>query len=525
MKNEGVGLKKRVLISTIVFIAMLLSSSLVYAGWTSVFPPSVSNSWELNAVHFTSSYEGWAVGGDNANHTAVLLNFSGDAWSIVPPPTVSANWRLNAVHFSSSAEGWAVGEDDTNHIGVLLHYSGGAWSNVPPPTISANWRLNAVHFSSSSEGWAVGQGTTPRGKFGVLLHYSGGVWNNVVLTTIGQNLALLGVHFSSPTEGWAVGDDEVTHNGVILHYSGGVWSKGTPPAIDANWWLVGIHFTSSGEGWAVGGSNNGTVRQGVLLHCSGGSWTKLTGPTVSNDWTLNGVHFTSSSEGWAVGSDTSFLDNMWGTRGVLLHYSAVGWAKVTAPAASGDWWLNGVHFPLYAKGWAVGKGGTVTGVLLRYSGPTNNLSGTQQKIPTKNTYTVNTQGDVKFQNSSYDLSGDLEVYLNEEGLVADDEGCYMKFTGDDGSSLCINQIGSVSTDVQKKNTDQLLLVGTGKMTIPIGGISRTGIVYLDIKGTLKKNPSGETESASISGKIGGAGLDFVSSGSFRMTLIMEEYQR
>ena len=60
-------------------------------------------------------------------------------------------------------------------------------------------------------------------------------------------------------------------------------------------------------------------------------------------------------------------------------------------------------------------------------------------------------------------------YLDEQGFDSNDEGCYLKFTGDDRSSICIKQVGSASTDVQKSKTDQLLLVGTGEFTLPIEG--------------------------------------------------------
>jgi hypothetical protein len=516
MIKRGIGLRKRGLILFIGFMVSLLSSSLVYAGWSNVTPPSVSNSWELNATHFTSSYEGWAVGADNVHQIGALLHYSGDTWSNVTAPSLNGNWWLSGVHFTSSSEGWAVGQMTISYrsAGVLLHYSGGLWSNVTPPSLNGNYSLVGVHFTSSSEGWAVGRfnAQASPNNIGLLLHYSGGAWSSVTPPSVSGNWKLYGVHFTSSSEGWAVGEDDVNHTGVLLHYSGGVWSKVNPPSIDANWALVGIHFTSSGEGWAVGGSNNGTDISGLLLHYSGGLWSKMTAPSAT---TLSGVHFSSPSEGWAVGQ-------AWGT-GVLLQYSGGGWGIVTSPSVSYDWWLNGAYFPLYAKGWAVGKDPiNGRGVLLRYSGPTNNLTGTQQKIPTKNTYTVNTQGDVKFQNFAYNLAGKFEVYLNEEGFVSNDEGCYLKFTGDDRSSICINQMGSASTDVQKSKTDQLLLVGTGEITIPIEGNPRTGVVYLDLKGTLKKNSSGGIASVTITGKMGGGGSDFVCSGSYRMTLTMEE---
>ena len=397
------GLKKRGLISSVVFIVWVCSCSLLYAGWSNVVPPSVSNTWELNAVHFTSSYEGWAVGTDDVHQIGALLHYSGDTWSNVTAPSVGGNWWLSGVHFTSSSEGWAVGQITIGFrsAGVLLHYSGSSWSNVPPPSLSGNYSLAGVHFTSSSEGWAVGRfnAQASPNNIGLLLHYSGGAWSSVPPPSVSSNWTLSGVHFISSSEGWAVGNDDVNHTGVLLHYSGGAWSKVNPPSIDANWSLNGIHFTCSGEGWAVGGFKMERTYRGYCSITPGAYGSKMTSPSVTS---LSGVHFTSPSEGWAVG-------NAWGT-GVLLHYSGGGWGIVTAPSVSYDWWLNGAYFPLYAKGWAVGKDPVNgRGVLLRYSGPTNNLTGQQQKIPTKNTYTVNSKEDVKFQNFTYDLSGKFEV--------------------------------------------------------------------------------------------------------------------
>ena len=56
--------KKRVAVIIIMsFFLLLFPSSFVYGQWwDSVNPPSVSSSWSLSGVHFTSATEGWAVG-------------------------------------------------------------------------------------------------------------------------------------------------------------------------------------------------------------------------------------------------------------------------------------------------------------------------------------------------------------------------------------------------------------------------------------------------------------------------------
>jgi len=131
-------------------------------------------------------------------------------------------------------------------------------------------------------------------------------------------------------------------------------------------------------------------------------------------------------------------------------------------------------------------------------------------------------GDSKFRNSSSSFTGTIEMYFGEDGPQPNSEGCYIKFLGGDGSSICIKEIIAITTDIKKSKTDQLLLVGTGTMTIMMEGTPLTGIAYFDSKGTLKK--IGEDISATtLSGKIGGGGGEgtgqaFVLSGNVKATL-------
>jgi hypothetical protein len=131
-------------------------------------------------------------------------------------------------------------------------------------------------------------------------------------------------------------------------------------------------------------------------------------------------------------------------------------------------------------------------------------------------------GDSKFRNLSSNFTGTVEMYIGEDGPQPNAEGCYVKFSGNDGSRICIEQIIAMTTDIKKSKTDQLLLIGTGAMTMMMEGTPRTGIAYLDSKGTLKK--VGEDISATtLSGKIGGGGgvgtgEAFVLSGNVKATL-------
>ena len=298
--------------------------------WKSVTSPTLGKTWRLNGIHFTSADEGWAVGLDNSdtlvNPAGVLLHYSGGVWTSVTPPSVSSDWWLNAVHFTSADEGWAVGYDDTNSAAVLLHYSGGIWTQYATST-GNYWQLNAVHFTSADEGWAVGVG-------GVLLHYSGGTWASVTPPATSNIWDLNGVHFTSAGEGWAVGVEYDIKNkntiGVLLHYTtSDGWVAVAPPTLSKTFELTGVHFISADEGWAVGYDNKYTLvnTAGVLLHyTTSGGWESVTPPTVKSQWDLRGVHFTSQGQGWAVGGFMGLTD-------VLLHYDSG--TRILAVSSSG----------------------------------------------------------------------------------------------------------------------------------------------------------------------------------------------
>ena len=260
-------------------VIVAFNSGFRYAQWISVTPPHVSKEWKLNAVHFTSAAEGWAVGygfssrvwdDDNGFWTGVkgvLLHYQNGTWTSVTPPDVSRGWSLNAVHFTSAAEGWAVGFEAVTTTGLLLHYQNGTWKPVPGPKVDGDWRLEGdVHFTSPTEGWAVGHRSfIPSNESeAVLLHYQNGTWTWVSppLSEFEPFSDLKGVHFTSPTEGWVVGEHSAS--GTLVHYQNGTWSSVREPSTVLNEPLNAVHFTSPTEGWAVGDQAFGG--NGVLLH-------------------------------------------------------------------------------------------------------------------------------------------------------------------------------------------------------------------------------------------------------------------
>jgi hypothetical protein len=252
------------------------------------------------------------------------------------------------------------------------------------------------------------------------------------------------------------------------------WTPISPPYVSSEWSLSSVHFTSASEGWGWDGTNN----RGVLLRYLSGSWTPITPPYVSSQWALDdqdeppvgpSIHFTTPNQGWAVGLDYA------NSRGVILRY-------YTPPLVR---WKGTVSFPVKST--------------LTYEDASENI---------------------KFQNATDTFSGTFELYTVEQGLLPNEEGCYARFLhNDETTAVCIKEATFISTNIFKSKSDKLLLIGTGDFSISLNGKDSKGGAYLDAKGTLKKNTSGQVTSISISGKIaGGSRSESIFNASFKATL-------
>jgi hypothetical protein len=118
--------------------------------------------------------------------------------------------------------------------------------------------------------------------------------------------------------------------------------------------------------------------------------------------------------------------------------------------------------------------------------------------------------------------GTIEIYLGEEGLIPNEEGCYFFFISEDEKKeICIQEIAAIYTQYIKINaTDTFYLKGIGAYSSKEEGEDVTGIIFLDLtKGSMKKDKLGNLISITLSGKIGGGTpKDSVFSGSFKATL-------
>lgn len=389
MDRSIFSVKKGVLVLAILFIVLSCSNLLAYAEWTVVSLPVVSRQWDLQDVYFISVNEGWIVGSMDtylengmANYRGILLHYENGSWTDIKFPYPSVSWWLSGIHFISSNEGWAVGGDGQQggKGGILLHYLNGSWTVSSPPDLgTGSWMLNKVRFTSSDEGWAVGWGVVPNrtGEYqGILFHYHNGSWAVIDLPYhIGYPYKwnLQDIYFVSPNEGWIVGGDTQNNRGILFHYSNGSWTRVEIPVMPDDpfrWWVLsGVYFVSPNEGWVVGsfnrvGSSDILYREGILLHYNNGSWTLASTPPLSTRWALNDVYFTSANEGWAIGKDWSNENE---EKGVILHYSDGAWTSTAPPSVSPNWELYRINFVSPTEGWAVGGDSiNMDGVLLKF---------------------------------------------------------------------------------------------------------------------------------------------------------------
>ena len=122
-------------------------------GWTNApgVPTGFPTNVRLNDVQFLDSSHGWAAG-DNG----WILFYDGTQWN---PVFTVGTYNLTAIHVTSTSDGWAIGQDTSNGLPVFVHWDGNAWSTVgtiPPLPSQTVGRLQSMFLLSSTNGFAVG---------------------------------------------------------------------------------------------------------------------------------------------------------------------------------------------------------------------------------------------------------------------------------------------------------------------------------------------------------------------------------
>jgi hypothetical protein len=119
-------------------------------------------------------------------------------------------------------------------------------------------------------------------------------------------------------------------------------------------------------------------------------------------------------------------------------------------------------------------------------------------------------GNEKFFTSNQAFTGTMSLFMGEDGLKANGEGCYLKLHADDDTTVCIKNISGISTESIKSKSEKALLVGTGEFKTWIEGRKVEGLVYADLQATLKQDSFNNLVSISLKGKLGGgSNLDLI----------------
>lgn len=165
---------------------------------------------------------------------------------------------------------------------------------------------------------------------------------------------------------------------------------------------------------------------------------------------------------------------------------------------------------------------SVVSTVVVWSQPTQ-FSGPASSFPIKFTSTTppDASGNERFISTTETFSGTIELLFTGGGLQADEGGCFVKFSGDDGTTFCVTDASLIRTFDARERTDQLLLLGTGDFSKPTTGGNKTGPFFMDAKGSLRKIGTATiTITITLNGSIEGWASDgeFIFSGKFRTTL-------
>ncbi len=336
---------------------------------------------KLNGVFFLNASNGWAVG--DGGRIARTSN-GGLSWEAI---TSGTNTRLNAVHFSDTNIGVAVG--GANTAGYVMRTTNGGTTWTAPLQVAA-LELYDVRFIDAQTVVATGNNgvilqstdgginwsarTTPAGAFRPLRGLSSAgnmvfaAGDTVIVTSADGGSSwsrkntglrgnavfpaeyLNGVAAANTSEAWTVGDA-----GIIFRSdnSGDSWRHQNTGSEDAafNVDLNSVSFVNFDLGWAVGANASG-IGSAILTTDDGGeSWTRQGAPSGFSG-KLNGVYFANPNNGWAVGD---------GGRIARTSNSGLSWEVITSGTNTR---LNAVHFSDDNNGLIVG-GANTAGYVMR----------------------------------------------------------------------------------------------------------------------------------------------------------------
>ena len=228
---------------------------------------------------------------------AGLVSAQDSTWTAtVTPVTDGGLWDIC---FIDADEGWAVGTDYDENTAVILHTTdaGENWDVQARPF---NGSFNTCTFVDADTGYAAGQDWS-EGWIALVKTTDGGQnWERQNLPAIHGSLQ--DVFFSDPADGWMVGSNLDDQETLMLHTSDGMnWEVVDHPVHDGR--LIALDFPQSEGGWAVG--TDVSITKPIILHTPDGAiWIEQDQPISEGE--LNEVFFVDETNGYAVGrTDTS----------------------------------------------------------------------------------------------------------------------------------------------------------------------------------------------------------------------------
>jgi hypothetical protein len=116
-----------------------------------------------------------------------------------------------------------------------------------------------------------------------------------------------------------------------------------------------------------------------------------------------------------------------------------------------------------------------------------------------------TSGNHKLVTSTETFEGTMNFY-NEPtvGPIQGPDGCILELLSTDGSTkVCFTDGAATSSENKKSGKGSAILVGTGTIEVTINSQQVTGIAYINGKGSLVVDTSGNLISLSLGGSFGG----------------------
>ncbi len=287
-------LKKNVVLLGIVVLAVVLITTLLYAGgqWSVLQQMDLEDIRDYNGVAFISSNEGWAAGVSALDmESPGYIGHTTDGGSTWEKAEVPIAQMLTDIYFFDKKHGWAVGQEGM----IVGTTDGGKRWDIQTSKVG-NW-LKGVHFVSPKVGYAVGMEETI-----VQTSNSGRQWNVLrggeVGSAVGdeETIVLNAVQFIDESTGWVTGvrisPETGGQDGLVQKTTDGGqnWLDQPTNIPDI---LEDIFFTDANNGWAVG-------ENGIVLHTTNGgdSWDIQTSGTEEK---LLSIGFADNSIGWAAG--------------------------------------------------------------------------------------------------------------------------------------------------------------------------------------------------------------------------------